>query len=98
MIDFDFQADLWLWKESGSWHFITVPEEPSSAIRNFAPEAKRGFGSVRVKVRIGETGWKTSVFPDKASGNYFLPIKKSVREAEGLSAGSNAHIHLELLI
>ncbi|MEL6687449.1 MAG: DUF1905 domain-containing protein [Pseudomonadota bacterium] len=98
MIDFDFQAELWLWKQSGSWHFITVPEEPSSAIRAFAPEAKRGFGSVRVNVQIGETQWQTSVFPDKASGNYFLPIKKAVRQAEKLSVGSTANVHLEVLM
>ena len=98
MIDFEFQAELWLWKGDSAWHFVTVPEEPSSAIRSFAPEAKRGFGSVRVKVCIGDTHWQTSVFPDKASGNYFLPIKKSVRVAEDLSAGSNPQIRLEILI
>lgn len=98
MLDFSFNAPLWLWKPGASWHFITVPEEPSAAIRSFAPEAKRGFGSVRVKVRIGETSWRTSVFPDKKSGQYLLPVKKSVRTAEGLSVDQMASVYLEILM
>lgn len=98
MIDFTFRAPLWLWKGKASWHFITVPEEPSSAIRALAPEAKRGFGSVRVRVRIGDTRWTTSVFPDKDTGCYLLPIKKTVRIAEGLTAEDEAEINLEILL
>lgn len=98
MIEFDFRAPLWLWKPEGSWHFISVPEEPSAAIRAFAPEAKRGFGSVRVRVRIGDTHWQTSVFPDKEGRCYFLPIKKAVRIAESLTVGSEADVSLEIVM
>ncbi|MGB6231151.1 MAG: DUF1905 domain-containing protein [Litorimonas sp.] len=97
MIDFSFRAPLWLWKGDGAWHFLTVPEEPSAAIRAFAPEAKRGFRSVRVRARIAKTEWRTSVFPDKASGGYLLPVKKAVRAAEGLAAGDEAHVTLEIV-
>ncbi|MGB3456251.1 MAG: DUF1905 domain-containing protein, partial [Litorimonas sp.] len=81
-----------------AWHFITVPDETSAAIRSFAPESKRGFGSARVSVTIGETVWRTSVFPDKQSGGYLLPVKKAVRSAEGLAAGDAATVRLELVI
>lgn len=98
MLDFTFRAPLWLWKEGATWHFISVPEDPSAAIKSFAPEAKRGFGSVRVKVRIGTSEWQTSVFPSKETGGYVLPIKKAVRTAEGLSVGDEADITLEILM
>lgn len=98
MIDFTFRAPLWLWKEGATWHFISVPEDPSSAIKSFAPEAKRGFGSVRVKVKIGASEWRTSVFPSKESGGYVLPIKKAMRTAEGLRVGDEANITLEILM
>lgn len=98
MIDFTFRAPIWLWKDGASWHFITVPEEPSAAIKHFAPEAKRGFGSVRVKVRIGTSEWRTSVFPSKESGGYVLPIKKAVRTAQGLRVGEDADVTLEILM
>jgi hypothetical protein len=51
---------------------------------------------VRVHVRIGETVWATSVFPEKASGSYLLPVKKSVREKEGFDAGDQVTVRLEL--
>lgn len=98
MIDFTFDAPLWLWKPDTSWHFMTVPEEPSATILAFAPEAKRGFGSVRVRVQIGKTLWQTSLFPSKEIGGYLLPVKKAVRTAEKLTVGTVATVGLELLI
>lgn len=98
MLDFTFHAPLWLWKEGATWHFITVPEEPSAAIKSFAPDAKRGFGSVRVKVSIGSSRWQTSVFPSKETGGYVLPIKKAVRTAEGLGIGDEAEVTLTLVM
>jgi len=98
MLDFTFRAPLWLWKEGATWHFLSVPEEPSAAIKSFAPEAKRGFGSVRVKVRIGASEWKTSVFPSKETGGYVLPIKKAVRTAESLGVDDIADVTIEILM
>lgn len=98
MIDFDFAARLRRWKPESAWHFITVPEEVSAAIRSFAPEAKRGFGSVQVRVKTGGSDWKTSVFPDKASGCFVLPVKKSVRQAEDLYDGDDVSVRLELIL
>ena len=43
-----------------------------------------GFGSVPVIVMIGKTRWKTSIFPDKRSGTYLLPIKAEVRKKENI--------------
>ena len=45
------------------------------------------FGSIPVRARIGDKSWKTSLFPDKASGCYFLPVKAEVRRAQAISAG-----------
>jgi hypothetical protein len=56
---------------------------------------RRGFGSVKVTARIGETRWQTSLFPQK-SGGWFLPIKKPVRLAEELDFGDEVEGELEL--
>ena len=56
---------------------------------------RRGFGSVKVTVRLGESRWQTSLFPQK-TGGWFLPIKKPVRLAEGLDFGDTIEIELEL--
>jgi len=57
---------------------------------------RRGFGSVKVAVRVGNHHWRTSVFPHK-SGGWFLPIKKPVRIAEKLNFGDAVEVELELL-
>ena len=56
---------------------------------------RRGFGSVRVAVRVGTSAWQTSVFPTQ--GKWFLPIKKPVRLAEGLAEGQPVVVELDLL-
>ncbi len=90
-------APLWLWSgESGSWHFVTIPEEQSGEIRAHAFGGPRGFGSVRVEARIGDVSWRTSVFPQK-SGGFLLPVKAEVRRRAGIAAGNEVTVTLELL-
>jgi hypothetical protein len=58
---------------------------------------RRGFGSVKVEVRIGGSKWATSLFPRKGGEGWFLPIKKPVRLAEGLIEGDQVAVELKLL-
>ena len=88
---------LWIWTgETGSWHFITVPEELSGEIRAHALAALRGFGSVKVEASIHDVSWRTSVFPMKGGG-YLLPIKKAVRNKAGIAVDDEVTVTLELL-
>jgi hypothetical protein len=86
---YSFAAELWIWDVAtkGSWFFVTVPEDVSDALR-FEASEPRGFGSVRVEATIGNSVWKTSVFPlSDQPGCYILPVKKAVRTAEGIGEG-----------
>ena len=93
-----FDAETWLWdaRQSDSWVFASLPEEASAEIREVAGAFPRGFGSVRVTVTLGETVWKTSIFPDAKAGVYVLPLKKAVRKAEGVAAGDTVTVRVEL--
>lgn len=91
---FVFSAVLWRYNGSVPWHFLTVPPDVGKLIRPHAP--KVGFGSVRVHVSIGDTRWKTSLFPDRSSGSYLLPVKADVRKRESLHEGSTVDVFLEL--
>ena len=91
-----FKADLWAWKGDASWHFLTLPQDLSAKIKFFSAQPKRGFGSVRVEVRIGTSVWKTSIFPSKTSKAYVLPVKAAVRAAENLVVGRTAKVELRL--
>ncbi len=69
---------------TGGWRFLVVPKKESERIKkDFGTEA-RGWGSFPVEVTIRNTTWKTSIFPDKQSGTYLLPLKLKVRKAEGI--------------
>ena len=97
----EFEAELWLWSakdgNSDSWVFVTVPEEVSDEIRDLGGPP-RGFGSVRVEVKIGATTWRTSVFPNsEQAGTFALPLKKAVRRAEALEVGDTASVSLRVL-
>ena len=90
-------APLRLWSgETASWHFITVPEELSDAIRVHRLANRGGFGSVRVEASIGDVTWRTSVFPQK-SGGYILPVKTVVRRRAGVSADDEVCVKLEII-
>ncbi len=56
---------------------------------------RRGFGSVKVEARIGETEWSTSLFPEEYG--WFLPVKAAVRRAERLEEGGKVTAELTLL-
>ena len=88
----EFTATVWRYDGQAAWYFLTLPVDLSEEIR--ARTERVGFGSVRVDVRIGATSWSTSVFPDKESGSFVLPVKAAVRRAEDLDDGSPALVHV----
>jgi hypothetical protein len=94
-----FDAELWTWdaRRADSWTFVSLPGDASEEIRERTGGPRRGFGSVPVRVTIGTSTWTTSVFPSRSDGGYVLPVKRAVREVEGLSAGDVATVTLELV-
>jgi hypothetical protein len=97
MMDLTFTAPLWRWQGDApaAWHFITLPEETGAQVK-FLTGKTKGFGMVRLKATIGETSWKTSLFPDKKSGSYLLPVKADVRKSERLIDGQKIRVILVL--
>jgi hypothetical protein len=96
-VEVGFEAELWEWESRASWFFVTVPLDESEDIREMSPD-DRGFGSVRVDVEVGESRWRTSVFPDSKLGCYVLPVKKAVRVAEGIEPGDRVEVTLRVML
>lgn len=96
---FTFSAELWIWETDapGSWHFVSLPEPVADDIEATFGHRAAGFGSIRVEVTIGATTWRTSIFPDSKRGTYVLPVKKAVRTAEALTAGTKTKVALTVL-
>ena len=93
---------LWRWTTPAApaaWHFITIDGAAGEALSATALMRRmegmsRGFGSLKVAATIGGTTFKTSVFPSKETG-WLLPVKASVRKAEGLADGDEIELVLE---
>ncbi len=93
---------LWRWTggTGGTWHFLTIDGEAGEALSGTALMRRleglsRGFGSLKVLATIGDSAFRTSVFPSKAEG-WMLPVKAAVRKAEGLGEGDAVTVVLEL--
>jgi hypothetical protein len=84
---FKVRVKIWIYPGQASWHFVTIPQKQSRIIDNLYGDLKRGFGSLPVNVTIGKTTWQTSIFPDKKTMTYLLPIKSQVRKIEKIQAG-----------
>lgn len=99
-MDFEFDAELWLWeaRQVDSRTFVTLPEEASEVIHEVVGPPQRAFGAVRVRVSLGATTWRTSIFPNSGSGRYVLPVKKAVCKAAGVAAGDTVRVRLEVLV
>lgn len=94
---YEFEAALWEWDAKASWFFVTVPVDISDEIDARTQGLTNGFGSVRVRVRIGGSEWLTSVFPDAKQQAYVLPVKKAVRTAEGIAPGDHVRVRIQLV-
>ena len=97
-------APITRWQgEKAVYHLVTLTGEPAEAITMHARlqrlefGTRRGFGSVKCWANIGETRWKTSVFPQRRSTEWILLVSKKVMKAEDLDAGDSIALTLELL-
>ena len=98
-----FTAPLMVWQGDahGGIGYARIEGEAAEAIsahelvRRLELGKRRGFGSVKVTVRVGGSEWRTSVFPQKRGG-WFLPVKNAIQEAEGLAEGEPVEVELAL--
>lgn len=90
----EFQGKIWFWRGPAPWFFVTVPEEPSRDLKAISSLVTYGWGVIPVHVRIGSTEYTTSLFPK--DGRYLVPVKASVRKAEGLQEGDTVTVRLEI--
>jgi hypothetical protein len=93
-VAFRFRGELFHWRGPSPYHFVAVPAEECAELRTLAAEVSYGWGMVPVTVRVGGSTWTTSLWPK--DGGYVLPVKDSVRTAEGLAEGGALEVTLEV--
>jgi hypothetical protein len=93
-MNIEFDGPIWIWKGPAPWFFVTIPAEQSRDLKAISGFVTYGWGVIPVRVRIGTTAWKTSLFPK--DDLYLVPIKASVRKAEQLKEGDTVTLQLEV--
>jgi hypothetical protein len=91
-MDLKFSGEMWFWRGPAPFYFITVPEAESVELEATSAFVSYGWGMIPVTAQIGETVWKTSLFPK--DGRYIVPVKARVRKAEELDDGDMITIRL----
>lgn len=81
-----------------AWHFLTVPKKEAEDINKKFGAKKRGWGSYPVIATIGKTKWKTSIFQDKKSGTFLLPLKAEIRKKEAIFAGEKITFTIQIKV
>ena len=94
---FKSKSEVWLYPGYAAWHFVSVSKKSSKVIKEAFGKNARGWGSLPVKVEIGKTSWKTSIFPDKKSETYLLPVKKEVRKKEDIQVGDKVDFTIDII-
>ena len=85
--EYRVRAKIWLHPGKAAWYFANLSAKQSKHIRKLFGAEAAAWGSLPVIVRIGETEWKTSIFPDSKSARYLFAIKAEVRKQEHIRAG-----------
>lgn len=91
-----FEGDIFHWRGPAPYLFVAVPDAPSQDLKTISGLVTYGWGVIPVRARIGDTAWKTSLFPK--GGRYLVPIRVSVQKAQNLNAGDRVTIELEIEI
>lgn len=93
---YSVKTKVWLYAGDAAWHFATVPPKLSAEIKMRHGAKAKGWGSLPVKVTVGTTSWRTSIFPDRKAGAYLLPLRAEVRKKEGIGQGDTIALKIEV--
>ena len=93
-MDIEFTGNIWYWRGPAPFYFVTVPAKQCHDLKAISGFVTYGWGMIPAIVRIGETEWKTALFPK--DGRYVVPLKDRVRKAENLEEGDNVTVRLKV--
>lgn len=87
-------ATVWRYTAaSGGWYFVSFTKKDVASL-GISARNKGGWGHIPVIVRIGNSQWKTSLFPSRERG-YDLPIKASIRKKEDIADGTRLSVYIK---
>jgi hypothetical protein len=95
-MEFEFSGTIWYWRGPAPWYFVSMTEEDSRELKAVSSSVTYGWGVIPVEVQIGDTVWKTSLFPK--DDLYLVPVRADVRRAEGIDEGDEVIVRLSIAL
>jgi hypothetical protein len=94
LIQIRFEAGVIYWRGPSPFFYAPIPANHVEALRSAARIVTYGWGMIPVEARIGEVGFKTSLFPKDHT--YLLPLKVAARRAANITAGDVIDVELTI--
>lgn len=95
--NYKFKSEVIVYPGMNAWRFLVLPKDKAHKIKKDFSHKAKGWGSLPVNVKIGKSTWKTSIFPDKKSDTYVLPLKAEIRRKEGIDDHSKVSFSIEII-
>lgn len=96
--DYRVRARIRRFPGHAGWHFVTVDKKQSNIIKTLFGNMHGGWQSLPVKVTLGMSTWRTSIFYSKNDGYYLMGLKAEVRKKEGVKEGDAVTFSIELAV
>ena len=93
---YELNSKIFVYPGMSAWRFLVLPKKQGQEIKEKFGKHAKGWGSLPVSVTIGKTTWNTSIFPDKRSGTYLLPLRAQIRKKEEIFDDDKVHFTLTL--
>jgi hypothetical protein len=82
------------WRGPAPYYYVPLSDGAADDIRELSSMLTYGWGVIPVTVRLGGSGWTTSLFPK--DGGYLLPLRAAERRREGIELGDEVAVVLEV--
>ncbi|MEU4421933.1 DUF1905 domain-containing protein [Actinoplanes sp. NPDC024001] len=83
-VEWVFDGEIIEWRGPAPFFFVAMSESDSAELKA-AARSLIYWGQVPVRAVVGETEFRTALFPRE--GRYLVPLKDAVRDAEGIGEG-----------
>lgn len=93
-LELEVSGTIWYWRGPAPHHFVTVPRDAAAKLHAIASLVTYGWGMIPVRVSTERSTWETSLFP--RDGGYIVPVRTTVRVAEGLAPGDAVRLRLTI--
>jgi hypothetical protein len=95
---YQFEAEIRLYEGQTKWHYVTLPVDIAQKIRKHRTDNGRSIEEIRVEVNVEATTWRTTLFDNKASKSYLLPLKANASKKGAMQVGDKLAITLTVLV